>query len=400
MDLKSGIPFWLVKNGLLNEYPSLDENLDCEVVVLGGGISGALTAYYLTEAGINCIVVDGRAIGCGSTCASTSLLQYEIDTPLFQLQNQIGIAQANRAYQLCGRAIKELSKIAKQIGFKDFRYRKSLYFAHSEKDVPFLTNEFEARKKNHFDVEFLNQSEIKEMFGFSSPAGILSGLAAQTDAYAFTHALHQYNLKKGCKVFDRSPIVKIKNSKQNIILTSENNHTITAEQIVYATGYEAVNYIKKKIITLQSTYAIISENGGPQFKSWSHDVLLWNTANPYLYMRVVNGNRIIVGGRDEPFYNPQKRDRLLESKSQKLEKDFKKLFPNIPFKLEYKWTGTFGSTKDGLPYIGAYKPMPRSFFSLGFGGNGITFSQIAGEINRDLILGINNENACLFRFDR
>lgn len=81
MNLKSGIPFWLIKNGLLHDYPTLDHSLDTEVVIVGGGISGALSAYYLTEAGIKCAVVDGRSIGQGSTCASTSLLQYEIDVP-------------------------------------------------------------------------------------------------------------------------------------------------------------------------------------------------------------------------------------------------------------------------------------------------------------------------------
>jgi len=76
------------------------------------------------------------------------------------------------------------------------------------------------------------------------------------------------------------------------------------------------------------------------------------------------------------------------------------IFPSIPFKTEFSWAGIFGSTKDGLPYIGAYRNLMNSFFALGFGGNGITFSQVAGEIIASLIRGKKNKNANIFSFER
>lgn len=400
MDLKSGFPFWLIKSGLLYNYPTLNDSIETEVVVLGGGISGALSAYYLTEAGIDCIVVDARSIGLGSTCASTSLLQYEIDVPLCELQKMIGYKNAVRSYQLCADAINKLKEISTKIGFDKFEYKKSLYFAASKKDVSFLKEEFKIRKENNFDVSLLESKDITNRFGFNSPGGILSELGAQTDAYSFTHALHQYNLKKGTKVFDRVNVTKIHHTKNEVILTTQNKKSIKAKKLIYAVGYEAVNFISKKIVDLLSTYAIISEQNDDDNFAWPEEVLLWNTDDPYLYLRTTQDRRIIIGGRDEKFYDPAKRDKLLDQKSERLEKDFKKIFPNISFNKEYQWTGTFGSTKDGLPFIGNYKKLPNSLFSLGFGGNGITFSQIAAEINRDLILGKNNNDAELFKFER
>ena len=102
MELVGGYPYWLIKNGIPYEYPKLLQNVKCEVVIIGGGISGALTAYCLTLAGIECIVVDARSIALGSTCASTSLLQYELDIPLHQLKKIVGHKNAIRSYQLCG----------------------------------------------------------------------------------------------------------------------------------------------------------------------------------------------------------------------------------------------------------------------------------------------------------
>ena len=120
---------------------------------------------------------------------------------------------------------------------------------------------------------------------------------------------------------------------------------------------------------------------------------------PYLYIRTTKDNRIIVGGRDEEFYDPEKRDQLLPGKRQKLEADFKKLFPEIPFQTDFAWAGTFGETKDSLPYMGYYDH-PRILFALGYGGNGITFSVAAAKILSKVILGKKNKDLTLFSFDR
>ena len=66
----------LPKNLILQKVSFSRQNMESDVVIIGGGISGALTAYFLTEAGIESTLLDGRTVGLGSTCASTSLLQY------------------------------------------------------------------------------------------------------------------------------------------------------------------------------------------------------------------------------------------------------------------------------------------------------------------------------------
>jgi glycine/D-amino acid oxidase-like deaminating enzyme len=382
------------------DYPKLEQSLKTDVVVLGGGISGALAAYYLSKAGINCTVLDARNIGLGSSCASTSLLQYEIDVPLSELQNKIGYKNAVKAYQLCAQSILKLQDIAGDIGFTNFQLKKSLYYAADKKHVSFLKKEFDIRKENNFEVEWLTGKDVKYGYGFSAPAAILSELGGQTDAYAFAHHLHQFNLRNGCKVFDRTKAINISHNKNSVVIKTENNQTITCNKLLYATGYEAVNFVNKKIVNLNSTYVTISEHTNVHKNFWNDDALIWNTDNPYLYMRTTTNGRIIVGGRDEKFYDPLKRDALIEKKAKLLQKDFHKLFPKIPFNPVFAWTGTFGTTTDGLPFIGPYRPLPNSFFALGFGGNGITFSLIAAEIITGMLLGKNEPDLKIFSFER
>ena len=73
---------------------------------------------------------------------------------------------------------------------------------------------------------------------------------------------------------------------------------------------------------------------------------------------------------------------------------------HIPLKADFSWGGAFAITKDGLPYIGNVDGIRNTYFALGFGGNGITFSVIAAELLRDVLTGKKNENESLFGFNR
>ncbi|MEO7325075.1 MAG: FAD-binding oxidoreductase, partial [Dokdonella sp.] len=112
MDLKSGYPFWVVKNGLLNNFPVIEEDVECDVLVVGAGITGALIAWHLQRDGHKVCVIDRREAGWGSTAASTALLQYEIDTEMQDLASRYGVDDAVLAYRACAAAIPKLQRIA------------------------------------------------------------------------------------------------------------------------------------------------------------------------------------------------------------------------------------------------------------------------------------------------
>src|SRR6187401_1269996 len=234
MKLSSGYPLSLIKNGLLFSYPKLERDIKTDVLVLGGGISGSLAAHYLVQEGIDCTLIDARTIGLGSTCASTSLLQYEIDTPLHRLIEMVGEKNAVQSYKLGVEAITKLAALAAKTGLRDFTLKKSLYNAAYKKDISYLKKEYEARKKYGFKVEWLEESQVFKQFGFSSPAGILSDIGALADAYHLTHSLLQYSIAKGLMVYDRTPVVSIKHSRNNVQLKAQGG-SITAKKLVYAT---------------------------------------------------------------------------------------------------------------------------------------------------------------------
>ncbi len=401
MNLHSGNPYWLIKNGFLFPYESLKQNASADVVVIGGGITGAIVAHYLQKTGASVIVADRRHIAMGSTAATTALLQYEIDTSLVDLKKKVGEKNATESYLLCVRAIAELKKIAERLPVNaNFRFKKSLYVASTLADAKELEEEFIARKEIGIALKKLNKLQIKKLTGMDAPAALYSETGAEIDAIRFTHGIFQDLLSKGCKVYDQTEIKEIRESRTGVTLTSSNGNTISCKKIVFANGYESLDYLEEKVASLHSTYAIVSKPLQKNQLSLLKKMMIWETARPYLYMRTTTDNRIIIGGKDEKFYSPKKRDELLQQKAKALREAFLKRFPSIPFETDFSWTGTFAETKDGLPYIGISKEYKHAFFALGFGGNGIVFSQIAAEIIAELISEGKSKNAGLFAFHR
>lgn len=400
MDLHSGIPYWSVHGSPGPVYPELLEDVRTDVVIIGGGITGALCAHTFSQAGIPVVVVDARDIGTASTCASTALLQYEVDTPLHKLVDLVGEQNAIRSYQLCAQAIDRLQVIAGEIGALSFHRRPSVQYASKRSHRAGLVKEHAIRTANGLPCTLLeDQDAVRGALPFDAPMALRTELAAEMDPVEFTHALHVRSIRQGARIFARTEVVEHRDNGSGIELRTANGRHIRAKDLVFATGYESRDLLPADVIRLHSTYAMVSQ-ANTAMEPWPDKALIWETASPYLYLRTAPNGRIIVGGRDVPFRSPVARDALLQRKIRALEQDFHSLMPEIPFQHEFAWCGTFGATKDGLPYIDNGPRDTHSYFALGMGGNGITFSIIAAEMIRDRILGRPNRDGLLFRFDR
>jgi glycine/D-amino acid oxidase-like deaminating enzyme len=384
MYLRSGYPLSLIRNGIPYDYPRLSGNRKTEVAIIGAGITGALCAYYLLGAGLDVVVVDARTVGLGSTCASTSLLLYELDVPLHRLERKIGEKAAREVYAASAAAIPTLQRIASIVDCASFSQARSLYCAATERHIGMLEREFRSREEAGFEVKWLERKAILRRFGVSAPAAILSATAAKTDAYLLTHKIHQYNISNGVKVFDRTTVTGVDHVRGGLKIKTADGFTIRARHVVYATGYETVRAIGASA-ELTTTYVAASEQLPAHEIRKLKDTLVWNTADPYLYLRTTADNRLLIGGRDVGYSTASMLERTIKHKSTLLAADCGKLIPGFALRTEFSWSGIFGSTEDGMPVIDAYPGMPGAYLALGLGGNGISFSVVAAEMVTALI---------------
>lgn len=401
MDLHSGLPYWIVKNKLFDYFNPLRAPYTVDVAIIGSGITGSLVAHELCEAGIPCAVFDKRTIATGSTAASTSQLQYEIDTPLCKMVDTVGMDMAVKAYHASLQSITDIEKVFDITRVRpDFRRVSSIFLASDRGGLRLLEREYQIRKKQDLPVDFLDADALFADHRIDGHGALKNSEAAQMDCYKAATGLLKYHLKKsGLTLFSHTDIVDYGEKPNGYELLTRDGIRISCKYVVIAAGFEAGRFLPRQVMNLISTYALVSQPVEPSLL-WPERSLIWETASPYFYMRTTLDNRMMIGGEDVSFRNPERRDRLLRWKIKRLEKKFKEIYPEIPFAVDMAWCGTFSSTADGLPYIGLWPGRKRMFFALGYGGNGITFSMIAAQLIKNKLKGIKDDRDNVFGFKR
>ncbi|RUR33324.1 FAD-binding oxidoreductase [Vreelandella andesensis] len=401
MDLKSGYPFWAVKNGLLKAFPQLTRNHQSEVVVIGGGITGALIADELSRNDHHVVVLERRDVGWGSSAASTALLQYEIDTHMTELAKRYGEADAVLAYRACADAIGEIETLAAGLGDVDFERQQSLYYASHEEDVVPLKEELALRQKHGFEADWLESEAVLAEYGFVAPGAILTQLAATIDPYRMAYQLFSRVVERGGEVYDRTHMQTMTPDEHGVTLSLVNGAKLRCQYVVMAAGYESQAWLPESVAVNRSSYALITDPLPPELLGKLRHTMVWESARPYLYMRTTRDGRLLVGGDDDDDDIPKRRDAQVEKKAEGLAAKVEALWPKLEINPTFSWGGTFAETDDGLPFFGPHESHgSRVHFAMAYGGNGISYSMIGAKLLRALIEGKQHPLAALFSFQR
>jgi glycine/D-amino acid oxidase-like deaminating enzyme len=402
MDLHTGCPIWLLGNVPAIQPPPLERDARCEVAVVGAGVTGALLVDRLTRAGCDTVLVDSRTFGVGSTAASTSLLICEPDTHLFELEEQFGGPAVKRVYALGVQAIEQLEALAVGLpGSCGFARRSCLYLASDDAGAALLEREHAARRRLGIPCERLSKADLHGAgYSCSAPLALRSAVAGEMNAYQLALALIEGAMTHGLRAYSATRIVGLHRGRtRQVSLQTDRGRTIRADAVVFASGYEAHEQLDERLGSLSSTWAFASDPVA-SFDGWPDRALIWETARPYVYLRTTSEGRVLMGGGDEPYARSHQDEAKIGDKVRRLAERFTRMFPAIPLRRVQAWAGVFGSSQDGLPYIGRPDPHRPVYYALGYGGNGITFSAIAAEIIAEELQGRRHPDAELFRFGR
>jgi len=401
MDLKSGYPWWAVSNGLIQAFPPLQQDLGCDVLVVGGGVTGALIADELSGHGHEVAVIEQRDIGWGSTAASTALLQYEIDTHLLDLARQYGSDAAELAYRACAEAIPALGEVARGLKKVDFQRMDSLYLASRHRDVPVLMAEGAARRQAGLDARWLQPDDLQQRFGVDAGGALLTRQAARVDPYCLTYGLLKRVRRRGGHVHDRTVLHSLEATSRSVTARIEAGATIRARHVVLAMGYANQRWIDQRVARNRSSYAFITDPIDADVLGPLQRTMVWESARPYLYLRATGEGRLLVGGLDDAIDIPARRDRRGEGKAKQLMKQLQHWFPQLDPTPAFSWAGTFAETADGLPFFGPHPQWgPRVHLAMAYGGNGITYSMIGAGLLRARIERRRHPLQDLFGFGR
>ena len=394
-NLRTGVPVWLPKEEPPTSQHPLAHDLDVDVAVIGGGVSGALVADAMLQAGQTVAVFDRRGLVKGSTPASTALLQFEIDQPLTVLSEKIGEESAARAYWRSAAAIGQLRGRIADLKLRcGFRERHTVYLPGNVLSVAELRREAVARARIGLRSEFIDAGTLARVAHVDKPGAIWSSGAAEVDPVRLVRGLWRSVIARGGAAYFPVEIVDVNPGRQAVTLTTDAGVSIRAKAVVFATGYELFKMLHPKGYKVISTWVLAT---APQKSNlWPSQCLIWEAADPYLYIRTTPDHRVVVGGEDADFSDEAHRDRLLPSKIKRLQTKLAALLPRLDTAAEFTWTGCFGESETGLPAIGPVPGAKGCYAVMGYGGNGITFSVIAAQMLQRAILGLPDPDRDLF----
>jgi glycine/D-amino acid oxidase-like deaminating enzyme len=384
-DLRSNQSPWRKLTSDLRDG-TINANMRCDVLIIGGGITGALMAQHLAGRGRDIIVIDRERPGLGSTAASTAMLQWEIDAPLAELTDLYGFETAADIYRRSLRAVAGLKSLVADAGIVcSFRERMTLYIAAGDAGSAELKNEHQLRQRAGLPGQVLNHAEVLARTGFDREAAILSPGSADADPLCLAQGLLVAAKHQGVRVM-AGDAIQFDHGPRSVMVMLDGGVSIEAGHVVLATGYAMPDFVPAERHSVVSSWAISTV---PQANGslWPHESLVWEASESYHYMRTSADGRIIIGGEDAEITDADKRDDQIASKTTILQRKLTGLWPRADTTISSRWAGFFGETDDGLPLIGKVPGKPRILAAYGYGGNGITFSFLASRILSRLIDG-------------
>ena len=278
-DLRTGCSVWQARRIAPIATQALRRDIAVDVLVIGAGISGAMTGEALSERGLRVAIVDRRGALNGSTPASTALLQYELDVPLSKLSTRIGRTRAERIWRRSRLALSALNERAKRLGVKaDLVERASLYLQGDELDAEGLRNEADARRRASFEIDFLSEAAVKSRFEMSGRTAILGYHNFTADPRRLAAGFLNAALARGAKIYAPVEIDAVEAHSGGVFAMTKGGPIARARHVVFATGYEVPKGAPRHGHKIESTFVIATR---PQPRRiWPEGCMIWEASSP------------------------------------------------------------------------------------------------------------------------
>lgn len=382
-------PYW-ADSPSLPAFGAIDHDLDVDVVVVGGGITGLTTAYLLLSAGKSVAILERARCASIDTGHTTAHLTMVTDTRLSELVSRFGQSHAQAVWDAGLAAIDQIDAIVTEHDIDcGFEWVDGyLHSPHGESDagrVDQFRNEASLAQELAFNAAFV------EHVPFTGGPGIRFVDQARFHPLKYIAGLATAVRAKGGAIFEQSGAEEF---LADPLRVKANSRRVRCRDIVIATHNPLVGLAGAlRATTFQTKLALYTSYviAGRVLRGRVPDALFWDTGNPYHYLRIDpqrDHDLVIFGGGDHK--TGQVSD--TEACYARLEQSLLAQIPEIV--LTHRWSGQVIETPDGLPYIG--KMSDHQYAATGFGGNGMTFGTLAAIMIADAIQGRKNPWAELF----
>ena len=369
--------YWLTPDEQTG-YPPLRHDQTTEVAIIGGGLAGIMTAYYLSLAGAKVILLEANRIGFGTTGHTTAKLSAQHDLIYQNIVEKIGRDEARQYADANQAAISEVKRISAELKIQcDFTPQSAVVYTELEENIEKINREVKTALDLGIKAEFIDHIP----FDIQALAGVRFDEQAQFHPRKFLLGIAKWCSKHGVTIHEQSKVIDVEHAgSADITLTLDGGQKVRADAVVIASHYPVLNkpalYFARLYVERSYILAVRAQNQYP-------GGMYINAEDPARSLRSQpsdEGELILVGGENHKCgqsEDTQEHYRALAGFAGRLFD-----VSDIP----YHWSAQDCMTLDDLPYTGRYSSdTPNLYVTTGYGKWGMTNSVASAMVLRDLI---------------
>ena len=371
----------------LNSQDQLTSDIDVDICIIGGGLTGISSAINLSKKGYSVILCEARKIGWGASGRNGGQLGIGMRKDQFTIEKKLGLRHAKELWSLGLEAVEDVKNLIKENEIDCHLVNGVMSTACFEKDIDEYKFEIEHMAKN-YDFEgyqFFNKEKIREEINSKMYlAGLLNSGSYHLNPLKLTLGLAKVAQKNKVKIFENTPIEKIREEGDRVQVMSKKG-LIRANQVVVAcNGYlDSILGSKKNKFMPINNYVVATEPLGEKRARQiiKNNYAVCDTRFIIDYYRFSEDWRMIFGGGETFTSN------FVKNATSFVSKRMIKVFPQLQnVKIDYSWGGTLAITVNRLPHFGTLMNNKVSY-AFGYSGHGLALSVLAGKLIAENIHG-------------
>lgn len=366
------------------EYSRQKGEIQTQVVIVGGGLTGCACAASFASAGVDVVLLEAERIGAGETARSAGLVRQDLDASFRESAALHGVRTARHVWQGFRRASLDFGAALRRFGIRsELAAQDLLTFTRDGADAARrLQREYHARRAAGVEASWLNARALEGETGVPGAGGIrVKGDAL--DPYRTCVGLAAAAAAKRARLHERTVVRGIRAGRKAVQVKTDGG-VVTASAVVIATGGlpEDLRALRRHFQPRQACVVVT----GPLPAAVRRDVgkrsvALRDTSDPPHVLRWLRDDRVLFSGADQAPLAPRQRDTLLVARANELMYELTTMYPAISgVPPEWAWETIHHGSPDGLPVVGPHRNFPRHLFALGHGRHGAGVAWLAARL--------------------
>ena len=367
----------------MRSFPRYRGERTADIVVVGGGLTGCVTAHACAAAGLTTILLERDRVGLGATTRSAGLLTPDPGPTFREIAGAHGARAALRVFESWRRGALDGAAAIRRLGIKCQLEPRGVIVAGRREDEKEMRRECEARRKAGLDVSWLKPRQLQSGMTFEAAAGMRMRDGFAIDPYRACAGFAAAAAKRGALLFEHSTVKKIRFTRKVADVVADRG-TIRTKAVIIATGTATPLFSPlRRHLTRREKYFALTERipAAIRRQLGYSGVVLSDVRVPPHRVCWPSGERILVAGADQDETPERKRPEILVQRTGQLMYELSTMYPAMSgLQPEFGWEASYGESADRLMYIGAHRNYPHHLFAFGGQPDNLTGAFVAARI--------------------